>query len=164
MPRRRKPLAAKSQLNPGKPLARKKPMPNGGGLKAAANPPKPKSSRRTGPPKAVMAILRERSGGMCEIGAVCAGKGAATDPSHRIAKGMGGTKDPRSNTPSNNLHACRACHDLAEGDPAGAYARGWKIRRGVADPKDVPVWHWVHGWVYLDDQGGHRPAPAQEVA
>jgi 5-methylcytosine-specific restriction protein A len=157
---RRTPLVAKTGLKQGKPLERKTPMPRGNGLKTGgkalerATASKPKRAKRTGPSKAVMAILAERSGGMCELGIVCLGNAPATDPSHRIAKGMGGTKDPRSNTASNNLHACRACHNIVEADPKGAYARGWKIRHGQADPRMVPVWHWVHGWVLLDDAGG----------
>lgn len=149
----------RTELKRGKPLERKTSMPRGKGLrsggealarKAAA---KPKRVKRTGPPTSVMAVLAERSGGLCELGIVCLGNAAAVDPSHRIAKGMGGTRDPRSNTASNNLHACRACHDLVERDPAAAYNNGWKIRRGAADPREVPVRHWVHGWVYLNDDG-----------
>ncbi|MEO3856114.1 hypothetical protein [Acrocarpospora sp. B8E8] len=119
--------------------------------------------RRTGPPADVMALLAQRSGGLCEIGMVCLGNAPAVDPSHRIAKGMGGTKDPRSNTAANNLHACRADHDLVERDPAAAYANGWKIRRGVADPTQVPVRHWVHGWILLAEDGTWTSAdPARE--
>ncbi|WP_326643039.1 hypothetical protein OG884_06195 [Streptosporangium sp. NBC_01755] len=144
-------------------LTAKKPMARGKGLKAGGNElkrttAKPKRARRTGPPPAVMALLAKRSGGWCELGIVCLGNAQATDPSHRIAKGMGGTKDPRSNTAANNTHACRACHDVVERDPAAAYANGWKIRRGLADPTDVPVRHWVHGWVRLDVAGGWSPA------
>lgn len=154
----------------GEPLKRltrltvKKPMSRGKGLKAAgselkrAAAKKPKRARRTGPPAAVMALLAQRSGGWCELGIVCLGNAQATDPSHRIAKGMGGTRDPRSNTAANNLAACRQCHDLAERSPAESYANGWKIRRGAANPADVPVRHWVHGWVYLDEAGGWRSA------
>lgn len=143
-------------------LKTKKPMGRGKGLKPGASA-KPKRPRRTGPGQDVMAILATRSGGLCEIGVLCLGRAAAVDPSHRVAKGMGGTKDPRSNTASNNLHACRRCHMAVEADPAGAYARGWKVRHGVTDPADIPVWHWVHGWVYLDDEGGHRPAVDSEL-
>lgn len=132
-------------------------MARGAGLKQGA-PKKTKRVRRTGPPTVVMALLALRSGGMCELGIVCLGTAPATDPSHRIAKGMGGTRDPRSNTASNNLHSCRNCHNVVEADPAAAYANGWKIRRGVADPTDVPVLHWVHGWVRLDEAGGWSPA------
>lgn len=119
--------------------------------------------RRTGPPAKVMNLLKARSGGFCEIGMVCLGTAPAVDPSHRIAKGMGGTKDPRSNTAANNLHACRADHDLVERDPAAAYANGWKIRRGVMNPDDVPVRHWVHGWILLAEDGSWTSAdPGRE--
>ena len=139
------------------PLTAKKPMGRGQGLKPGKAAAKPKR-RRTGPPADVMTLLAQRSGGWCELGIVCLGSAPAVDPSHRIAKGMGGTKDPRSNTAANNMHACRACHDLVERSPAESYANGWKIRRGQANPTDVPVRHWVHGWVYLDEAGGWRPA------
>ncbi|MDH2424844.1 hypothetical protein [Sphaerisporangium sp. TRM90804] len=154
---RRTRLQAKTGLKPGKPLQRKTRMSSGGGVMERATAT-PKRSRRTGPSRKVMSILAIRSGGMCEIGVICLGNARATDPSHRMAKGMGGTKDPHSNTPSNNLHACRLCHNAVEADPKGAYARGWKIRHGIAAPGDVPVWHWVHGWVWLDDKGGVTPA------
>ncbi|MGW4663240.1 hypothetical protein [Streptosporangium sandarakinum] len=142
----------------GGPIPRKTPLTAKSTLRRTA--PKPSQPRRTGPGPDVMALLAARSGGVCELGIVCLGSAPAVDPSHRIAKGMGGTKDPRSNTAANNIHSCRRCHDLVERDPAAAYANGWKIRRGAADPTEVPVRLWAHGWVYLDDAGGVRPALA----
>lgn len=165
-------LRRTSELKPGKPLQRKTWMPRGKGFTRAigetaqtvrkvAEKATGKAKRRTGPPAKVMRLLRERSGGLCELGIVCLGRAAATDPSHRMAKGMGGTKDPRSNTAANNLHSCRKCHDVVERDPAAAYANGWKIRRGIADPQDIPVRHWVHGWVYPGEDGSARPTAAE---
>ncbi|HEY9438696.1 MAG TPA: hypothetical protein VIS29_08595 [Streptomyces sp.] len=165
-------LQATTRLKTAKPLVRRAPMPKDAGLatgrgldRATASPigrevrkAMKKRYRRTGPGPEVMAILADRSGGMCEIGVICLGRNAATDPSHRLAKGMGGTKDPCSNTAANNLHACRCCHDAVEREPQAAYARGWKIRRGAADPREVAVRHWVHGWVFLDDMGGWTSA------
>ena len=154
---KRTPLERKTPLVAKKPMSRGKGLqPGGGGLKRTVA--KPKRTRRTGPPSTVMALLAKRSGGWCELGIVCLGNAPAVDPSHRIAKGMGGTRDPRSNTAANNLAACRACHDLVERSPAESYANGWKIRRGAANPAEVPVRHWVHGWVYLDEAGGWRSA------
>ncbi|TQS30010.1 hypothetical protein [Microbispora sp. KK1-11] len=84
------------------------------------------------------------------------------DPSHRVAKGMGGTRDERSNTAANNLHACRPCHDAVESQPARAYANGWKIRHGVQDPTQVPARHVRFGWVLLALDGSWTPVELAE--
>lgn len=122
------------------------------------------SRRYTGPGPDVMSVIADRSRGLCEIGVVCHGRAPAVDPSHRLAKGMGGTHDARSTTPANNLHACRPCHQVVEGEPARAYANGWKIRRGVVDPTRVPVRHARYGWVLLADDGTWTPAEQREAS
>jgi hypothetical protein len=123
-----------------------------------------KPGKASGPSLETRSLMGKRSGGSCELGVVCLGSARATDASHRIAKGSGGTKAPWAHGAANNADACRPCHDFVEADPTAAYANGWKIRHGVALPAEVPFRHWVHGWVLLDDAGGHRPAPVESYS
>lgn len=119
-----------------------------------------KTSRPKGVPAAVKHVLLRRSGGACEIGLACGGSGLAQDPAHREGKKAGGTSKPWSNSPSCVMAACRRCHRRIDGiEVRGAENLGLKLREGVARPWEVPVQHTRLGWVLLDDQGGHRPAP-----
>ncbi len=51
---------------------------------------------------------------------------------HRKPRGMGGTKDPRSDDPRNLIHLCGSgttgCHGLIESHRAQAYETGWLLR------------------------------------
>lgn len=124
-----------------------------------------KSARPTGVPAGVKKVLLVRSGGACEIGLACGGTGRAQDPAHREGKKSGGTRKSWSNTLSCLLAACRDCHRLIDGvEVRGAEFLGLKIREGVARPWEIPVMHARLGWVLLDDQGGHRPAPVASHA
>lgn len=76
---------------------------------------------------------------------------------HRIPRGMGGTRDPRINRPSNLLWVCgdgtRKCHGYMENKGrAEAYEKGWLVAR-AADPREVPVVLWDGRRVVLDDEG-----------
>jgi hypothetical protein len=61
---------------------------------------------------------------------------------HRIPRGMGGSRDPRLNLPSNLVVLCGSgttgCHGGAESYREGARARGLLLHR-IEDPTKVPV-------------------------
>ncbi len=96
------------------------------------------------------AIVRERSGGSCEI--------CRTNPgqefSHRIAASRCGTW-----APSNGVRACHGCHSWLEHHPLWATGGWWHIRRDPRSPLELPVFLKVAllprgGWFLLDDAGG----------
>jgi hypothetical protein len=144
------------------PLQRKTPLRAAKGMERKSAPKRP---RLKGVPADVKAILLERSGGLCEVGLTCGGLAPAVHPAHREGKKAGGTSADWSNVPSNLLASCAEDHRLIDQvSPAGAERLGLKLRTGVARPWEVPVRHARLGWVLLDDQGGHRPAPAGSYA
>lgn len=61
---------------------------------------------------------------------------------HRKPRGMGGTKDPRADSPGNLLTLCgtgtTGCHGWVESHRAEAYAQGWLVR-SYDDLATVPV-------------------------
>lgn len=75
---------------------------------------------------AVHAVIRERSGGVCE------GCGAerAWDAHHRHPRKMGGTKRAWIGLPSNAAHFCRQCHTVAETNRTLAKLLGWLVPEG----------------------------------
>lgn len=72
-------------------------------------------------------IVRERSGGRCElrVEGVCLGR--AQHPHHIQKRSQGG-----SHHYSNLLDACDPCNGWVEDHPREAAERGWVIRRGGA--------------------------------
>lgn len=98
-------------------------------------------------------IVRERSGGWCEV----CGLRRAESMSHRISKSRGG-----SWAPQNLIHTCgdgtRGCHGWFEANPLWAGEGGWHIRRDPRPPTEVPVYlrpalH-ASGWFLIRDVGG----------
>lgn len=132
------PLRAKTPLTSATELSRTAPLGRGKPIRRTA-PATMRRWRYTGPSDDVRALLITRSRGLCEIGAVCGGFAEGVDPSHRIAKGMGGTSLASVNAVTAILWACRADHDFVESHPEESYAAGWKIKHGHLDPADVPV-------------------------
>lgn len=132
-----------------------------------AKPRKPlkrsKSKKHAKPqpvPEAAKELIRARSGGLCEVGLLCGGQARGVDPAHREGKGSGGTDKWWSDLASNLLWSCREDHDFIDNkQPAKAERLGMKARAGVARPWEIPVKHKRLGWVLLDHNGGHRPAP-----
>ena len=101
-------------------------------------------------PSAVLALIRARSGGLCEV---CGRRAESTH--HRKPRGMGGSKDPAAHSPANLLRVCgdgtRGCHGMIESDRAGSYGNGRLLRRSES-PTDVPV--LLHpGLVLLTEDG-----------
>lgn len=95
----------------------------------------------TGPSAKVVQQVRERDGHQC----VRCGVGRDLTTHHRIPRGMGGTKDPRINHPSNLLTLCGSgttgCHGWAESHRLEAVKDGLIVSR-YADPTLVPVMTW----------------------
>ena len=99
-------------------------------------------------PKKLMQALRERDGD------VCAFTGVESDrlvPHHRANRGAGGYKagDRLSNLVLvDSIVNGRFEHDLQK----RAQLLGFKISR-YSDPEAVSLFHKVHGWVLLKDDG-----------
>lgn len=83
-------------------------------------------------------VVRERSGGLCEIAFLCRGRARATSWHHREGRAQGGTWSP-----ANGLDACgdgtTGCHGFVTAYPALAKVMGWSVARG-SDPSEVAVW------------------------
>lgn len=125
---------------------------------------------RSGPTRAVRALVWERDGGCC---AWC---GRGVDPGghslqHRRARGMGGTRRADANSPANLVLVCGSattgCHGWIESHPGEAARRGFRLGQW-ADPADVPVLYGGCGWVRLGHDGGWEaltgPLAADQVA
>lgn len=75
-------------------------------------------------------ICRTRDGGLCaRCGVTLSGLSSLH---HRKPRGMGGTKDPRSDDPRNLIHLCGSgttgCHGHIESHRQQAYETGWLLR------------------------------------
>ncbi|MFC3454052.1 hypothetical protein [Amycolatopsis speibonae] len=102
-------------------------------------------------------IVKERSGGGCEIRIEGWCQGQAREFQHRLPAGRGGLY-----VPSNGLAVCGhgnadGCHGFIHRNPKVATANGWTVESGV-DPalKPVEIWMWGHmkACGLLDDDGG----------
>lgn len=75
---------------------------------------------------------------------------------HRDNRGMGGTRDPRINLPSNGIVLCGSgttdCHGWVEEHETEAARCGWVVL-SWADPTTVPVLMFTGRWMLLSDQG-----------
>jgi 5-methylcytosine-specific restriction protein A len=112
----------------------------------------------TGFSNEVRQLIRERSGGVCEIQAVCQGRAASTwQIHHRRPRGMGGTKRPETNQAACGLGVCGDCHRLAESQREMALANGWLVRQNQT-PATIPLLY-RHRWCLLDNDGGVTEAP-----
>lgn len=109
----------------------------------------------TGFSSRVRAVIIERSDGWCE----CCGLKRGAEVHHRRARGMGSTKRPETNQPSNGLFLCPECHRRAESHRTSALAFGWLVPQH-RDPRDIPVLYRGTP-VFLDDHGNmHDAKPA----
>jgi len=85
---------------------------------------------------------------------------------HRIPRGMGGSKDPRLNLPSNLILFCGSgtsgCHGEVESKRAEARDAGYLVWRSQ-NPAEVPVtvalWPGFTVPYLLDDLGGRTEVP-----
>lgn len=108
-------------------------------------------ARRTGPSARTVRVVRERDDWRCVR---CAAVGLLSTQ-HRIARGMGGSSDPRINQPSNLITLCGSGttgdHGWVEAHPDLAKAVGLACPRW-ADPTGWGVWT-RRGWLFLDNDG-----------
>lgn len=92
-------------------------------------------------------IVRERSGGLCEID-----RAPASEWSHRVDRSDGGTW-----APSNGLDTCRRCHAWLHAEPEWAKEGGWRLPSTV-DPEAEPAFLWTpfgQDWFRLTDMGDY---------
>lgn len=114
--------------------------------------------RATGPSEEVRSLVLSRARYLCEV---CETQ-AAMNVHHRKPRRMGGTRDPRINSPANLLALCGSgttgCHGHIESHRAESYRLGWLVRWGE-DPLEVPFQAIGQTWWLLDGVGGKHPAP-----
>lgn len=116
------------------------------------------------PEKSRNAVMVRSNEGLCEV---CGAQG--TNTHHRRPRGLGGSKDPATNLPSNLVRLCGSgitgCHGWIESNRAHAYHLGLLVHLGH-DPAAVPVMLRAHGWVLLNNDGSVTPVnnPHEEVA
>lgn len=145
-------------------IQRKTPMKSGSSLRStppAQGSGKPAAPRRTGKHVGVneaRRLVKERSGGQCEIHMVGCYE-QATDWHHRQLRSQGGKWEVR-----NGIHACRFCHEAVtntRGHRAEYEANGWLVRSHL-DPAAVEVLLRHNGredWFLLREDGGVDLAP-----
>jgi len=116
--------------------------------------------RVTGPDQQTRDIVRARHWGRCEI----CDTGQVEHVHHRLPRGIGSSRDPRINRPSNLLAVCADCHRYVEQHRAEALTAGWLVSRWD-DPARVPVLiERGARYVHLADDGSYRLDPPERVA
>lgn len=121
--------------------------------------------RNTGPTDEVRAIVYERDKGRC---ALCEGYASAVHWHHRRPRGMGGSRDPQTNSPANLILLHPDCHSWVESRREEALEQGLLVPQG-RNPAEWAIDHAVHGICYLLDDGTWEPVlgpdePQSEVA
>jgi 5-methylcytosine-specific restriction protein A len=114
-------------------------------------------ARDTGPDRATRLLVHERDQSAC----VRCGKSA--DPwdmqvHHRRPRGMGGSKDPETNSPANLIVVDPACHSWIEEHRMEASSDGFLVPQRES-PSKWPVRHARLGFVFLLDDGSTQPVP-----
>lgn len=99
--------------------------------------------------KTARAMVRERSGGVCEV----CGTARATNYQHRKNRSQAGEWSV-----VNGLDVCGSgttgCHGWIHANPTKSYERGWMVH-SWDDPANVPVRIGCH-LVFLTPTGGYR--------
>jgi 5-methylcytosine-specific restriction enzyme A len=107
-------------------------------------------ARYTGPAVVVRQAVLGRDLWVC---ARC-GMGRDLQIHHRKPRGMGGTKDPAINLPSNLIALCLRCHDWVERNRRDAFALGLLVGQ-ADDPATIPVQTW-RGLLALAEDGTYE--------
>ena len=106
----------------------------------------------TAPTPAVRAVMLERDNEQC----VACPTTVRLEAQHRQAVGMGGSG--RRPGFVELVTACQEHNARFESDlQTRALAHGWKVRKWVADPGQVPVFYVRSGWHRLTDDGMRIP-------
>lgn len=78
---------------------------------------------------------------------------------HRRPKSKGGTSLTWVNAAANGVVLCEAHHRHVHANPAESYVNGFLVRANSIQRSDeVAINHKTLGLVYLNDEGGWRPA------
>lgn len=114
--------------------------------------------RRTDPSAATVRSVRARDDHRC-VRCCESDMGTPLSTHHRRNRGMGGSRWPGINLPSNLLTLCGSgttgCHGWVTDHPREAMAAGLVVSK-FADPTAMPVYTW-RGWVQLTDDGEAVP-------
>jgi hypothetical protein len=104
------------------------------------------------------ALVIARAGGVCEV----CGEKPTRDGSihHRRPRGMGGTRNPEINSPTNLMYLCGSgttgCHGWIESNRNDARVLGYLLRSGD-DALETPVLLHRKRRVYLEPSGVYNP-------
>lgn len=89
------------------------------------------------PERTRILVAESRDDGMCRR---CGRPGESIH--HRIPRGMGGSRDPKINSPANLVlvcgHGTAGCHGHIESHRSEAYLSGWLVHR-TEDPESIPL-------------------------
>lgn len=103
-------------------------------------------------------LLDTRSQFLCEV----CWRALSTNTHHRRPRGMGGSKDPVTDSVVNLLRLCGSgttgCHGWIEAHREQSYDLGLLVRRTVSDIAAVPV-KLHHGWCLLTQDGLYGAVP-----
>lgn len=105
--------------------------------------------RNTGPSKATLELVLERSGDRCEFERCGL---AAVHTHHRRPRRSGGTRRPETNQAANLVRLCLHHHDWVESNRTAALDMGMLLH-DLQEPADTEV-RTNRGLVRLDNKGG----------
>lgn len=91
--------------------------------------------RDTGFPLEVRELIRQRANETCER---CGELHSDMQAHHRRPRGAGGSRKKDTNTASNGLWLCGACHRFVESYRSVAFEKGWLVRQSQS-PLATPV-------------------------
>lgn len=136
-------------------------------------PPRRKPVRQTGFPPPVRKLIdhRDSDHGSLPAGFIrCQACGRVlpsdeTEIQHRVARHMGGTRNPAISSVINGIRLCRMCHRAAEGRNVILYDRGfWRPQSDIGHLELIPVVRWDRRAYYPTTDGRWLlEAPAGEV-
>lgn len=113
----------------------------------------------SGFPPAVREIIYARADRCCER---CGKYAYGGSIHHRRPRGMGGSRNPVTNSAVNGVLLCGSgttgCHGEVESNRPQAILDGWIVPQHT-DPTFVPIRHLHYGLVYLDPDGMYLSAP-----